>query len=600
MALKNSTFSNYRLFGALAISINLWAYSALVSAAALTETAVTQDTSQHAQISGVVESHLQNNAEDIFLKSGLSKGRIDAALKVYKQAGYSPLWKRGAAEKLNALPVFFKSHGLKPSVSNESIQALIQARFESRSAAERAMADLHLTILWLNLALELSGRSYDMENSSNAEQVSQRLKKAAGKDPLLEMNVFAPQAPQYENLRRALGLYTNKAHQGGWKALPVIHRPIEVGQYSLLIPAIRQRLKDEGFLSLTVVSNVVDGVQVFTSGHNNDPLQNLELYDTELESGVRAFQKHHGLNIDGVIGSMTLRVMNESADSKIKQIEDTLNAWRALSQFNASVHENYIWANIPSFTVEGWAHGKKSISMGTIVGTQDTQTPSFSDEVEYIVVNPKWYLPTSVVERQMLSKLKKNPNYAAEHHYKIYSRKTGGELDPLTVDWNQAGISRKIQMVQQPGVHNSLGQMKFIFPNRHAVYMHATPMQHLFARDMRAFSAGCIRLEDPVSMANWITNLDSEIDTEAFNQTLNSAERERFYLGEHLPIHITYMPVTADKFGMPTFHRDIYNKFKAPDYVTQPYDLVVPQRIAELKVKAPTSSSGAGSFNQHE
>jgi murein L,D-transpeptidase YcbB/YkuD len=548
------------------------------------------------KIAQEIEHRMVDESLDGRLTGPLSSGAIEAARIAYAQAVFQPLWKRGAAEKLKALPLFFESHGLDTPIIAKSLPGLVNQRFKSRSSKMRAEADLRLTFVWLNLTSSISGTLSDegetikpRVNAPARSELVTRLTRAAASDPLIEMNAFAPKAPQYNNLRRSLDLYQKKSERGGWKAVPIIKETIELGESHEIVPAIRQRLTDEGYLIESIVSSL-NAMPVL------EPNNNPALYDAELEKSVRAFQKQHGLNVDGIIGPTTLRVMNISAEAKVKQIKYTLDAWRDLDSFESSAQGQYIWANIPSFSVEGWNNGIKEIAMDTIVGAPRTPTPAFSDEIEYIVVNPKWFLPISLFKRQKLRKLKADPSYAEKHHYKIYDRSSGEELNPFAVDWNEKGISRKIQMVQQPGSHNALGELKIIFPNKHSVYLHSTPQKKLFEQDIRAFSSGCIRLDDPAAMANWITNLDDAVDTDTFNRTLNAEERERFYLNKHVPVHITYMSVTADESGMPIFHRDIYNRYEKPDEVSEPYIIETPIIIASLSVdesKQPANPSGS-------
>jgi len=178
--------------------------------------------------------------------------------------------------------------------------------------------------------------------------------------------------------------------------------------------------------------------------------------------------------------------------------------------------------------------------------------------------------------------LRADPGYAAAHKYKIYDRTSGQELNAYNVNWNAPGISSKIQMVQSPGPHNALGELKIIFPNKNSVYLHSTPQKELFKENVRAFSSGCIRLDDPVAMANWITDHDDMVDTKEFNKTLESRERKHFRIGKHVPVHITYAGVTATEDGVPTFHRDIYRKLAEPSFVETQYPRYQEAPIVEL------------------
>jgi murein L,D-transpeptidase YcbB/YkuD len=544
-----------------------------------------------------IEAKFVKDSVEEKLDRGLSESAAEAARLAYAQSVFKPLWTQASAETLLSAPEFFASHGMETPKVFINAPALVKNRFETPDAEIRANADIQLTFLWLQmtsvLSVGLSDEGEAIKPRSNAPARSElvaRIVNAASGDPLSEMNAFAPQAPQYKNLRLSLDHYENLINNGGWKAVPSTRDIIEVGETHDIIPAIRQRLIDENYIDALIVPETLShplllDVSIPTENilpldDQTDPL----LFDSELEAGLKRFQARHGLTQDGKIGPATLRAMNESPASKVERIKATLSDWRNHKAFNQSASGQYIWANIPSYSVEGWSNGIKEISMKTIVGKKRTPTTDFSDEVEYIVVNPKWFLPIGLFKRQKLRKLRKDPGYAARHHYKIYDRSTGTELDSFAIDWKEKGISRKIQMVQQPGAHNALGELKIIFPNRHSIYLHSTPDKHLFERDIRALSSGCIRLHDPVAMANWITDKDSNIDTEQFNRILNAEERKRFYLETHMPVHITYMQVTADESGQASFHRDIYKKHEAPEKVNELYNLDTPQNyIVSLK-----------------
>ena len=514
------------------------------------------------------------------LSGKISPSAIAAARQAYAQSIYKPLWKLNAAEKLYDIPEIFESHGLEASLDRQELQALIEQRFEKKDSDARASAEIALTALWLKLTAQISGGLSDedegvesLEDSSVRSELVTSLREAANSDPIDEMESFTSTAPQYKNLRKALENYKRDVALSGWLSIPTDGEMIEPGDEDDRVPALRERLRAEGYLPYRDYFSLLPKVA---------EAEEDIVYDEDLQEAVKAYQTANTMNADGVVGPATLEAMNESPDSKIEKIKEAMNYWRHLDAFNQQSSDRYIWVNIPSFIAEGWNDGKKEIAMKTVVGKANTPTPDFSDQVEYIVANPKWFLPISLFKRQKLHKLRADPGYAAAHKYNIYDRATGQEVSAYNVDWNEPGIASKIQMVQSPGPHNALGELKIIFPNQNSIYLHSTPDKHLFKREVRAFSSGCIRLDDPVAMANWITDHDSGVDTKEFNDTLQSRQRKHFNVDEQIPVHITYVGVTATEDGVPTFHRDIYRKLADPSFVEDEYPRYDDDAIVEF------------------
>jgi murein L,D-transpeptidase YcbB/YkuD len=252
-----------------------------------------------------------------------------------------------------------------------------------------------------------------------------------------------------------------------------------------------------------------------------------------------------------------------------------MNGWRHMK----AIDGRYVWANIPSYTAEGWASGKREISMKTIVGSASRKTPVFSDEIEYAVANPKWYAPVSIVRRDKLPKLQEDPSYAARNGYSIYDRATGTQVSAETVNWSDPSSATDYQFVQASGAGNALGELKIIFPNKDAIYLHGTPGKYLFDRAERAFSSGCVRLEDPASMARWISGGDATDVAAELDQALKSGQLKRVPFNTKTPVHITYMTVTSGDDGKLSFWRDIYHREKATEQATdvaRPYEPVEP------------------------
>ena len=499
----------------------------------------------------------------------VSPGALDAVRQAYAQQVFSPLWTRSAADKLLSANTHCADNGFESGFTDAQLAEIVRSRF-SGDAQGRAKADLALTGAWIQLASKMSGGLSDeggMVRSTDSRPTRSdlvtALRRAAKVDPIAGMEGFASLAPQYGELKKALKRYRKHAANGGWMRLRDGKEMLEPGMDDPRVPALRERLRAEGFVAPRRYAAL-----------GTDQGQAATVYDSALESSVKRFQAAHGLAQDGVIGPSTRAALNESVESKIDRIQRAMNHWRT----NANPGDQYIWVNIPSYRAEGWKDGVREISMDTIVGKKRTPTTAFSDEIEYIVVNPKWFLPIGLFKRQKLRKLQKDPGYAARKNYYIRDRQTLEKVSAHSIDWSQPGVARRYQMIQTAGPHNALGQLKIIFPNKHSIYLHDTPDRHLFERDVRALSSGCVRLKDPVAMANWLVSHDDGIDAKVFNTTLEDRERERFYLDQHVNVHLTYLPAAVAPDGRVEFPADIYRKFKKPTMAKGTYpDDIEPQ-----------------------
>ncbi|NNC37728.1 MAG: hypothetical protein EX271_01525 [Acidimicrobiales bacterium] len=464
---------------------------------------------------------------------------------------YRPIWTEVGAESLQGVVDNLFDHGIvSDQILRNDLRRTIKSRFTSKSPKSRAKADIQLSLAWLRTAKAIGGGLKDEGGMATPMKIG--VKKFNLTDSLLqsglgksstELFAMAPNTHDYQKLIAALATYRELAANGGWRGIPE-GDAIEVGDKDPRVPALRTRLRAEGFYDLEQLLRSPDADIA------------IDVLDENTVIALKKFQRRHGLNEDGILGNNTLKAMNESVESKIDKISDALHRWR----YQGDMGQKYIWANIPSYTATGWNRGKKEITMRTIVGKPRFATPEFSDQVEYMVANPKWYLPVSIIRRQKVPKLKRDPGYADKYGYNIYDRKTGEKVDAYSVDWTERGVARKYRFVQEAGEGNALGDMKIIFPNQYSVYLHGTPGEHLFEKAQRAFSSGCVRLEDPVRMAKWIARHDDEVARTDITEAIEETENTRFELDEHVPVHITYFLVTANDDGSVNFHRDIYKR----------------------------------------
>ncbi|MEM5516989.1 L,D-transpeptidase family protein [Henriciella sp. AS95] len=538
--------------------------------------------SVQAPLPRAIETAVMDDWIENELGSDVHASVIEGARRAYAQTMFEPIWTEDGAKALKSFSRNLFEYGLtRNDVLDANLQTLISKRFESEDDAERAEADLALSAAWLRMAAAISGGMTD-EGEADSSEIDAATYSAlpenlieAGKGKVKSaLESYEPDYPQYNKLIDALAQYREIRADGGWLAIPD-GDVIEAGDTDARIPAIRQRLAAEGYDSerslITLVASAIK------AGSNPDaPAEpvaaasevnvldaesvekevNPEIYDEKLVNAVKEFQTRQGIEPDGVVGPSTLAAMNESVDSKIARIADSLDRWR----HQGAVDKKYVWANIPSYTAEGWKNGRREIAMKTIVGMESRETPIFNDEIEYVVANPNWYAPVSIVKRDKLPKLQRDPGYAQRGNFKIYDRATGEEVSAYSVNWNDPSSAEKYRLVQQSGSNNALGELKIMFPNQYSVYLHGTPSVSLFDKAERAFSSGCVRLENPTEMAKWLAEGDAEANPEVLEDAVEDNLHERFEFASRIPVHITYMTVTVNDDGTVNFWRDIYDR----------------------------------------
>jgi murein L,D-transpeptidase YcbB/YkuD len=281
------------------------------------------------------------------------------------------------------------------------------------------------------------------------------------------------------------------------------------------------------------------------------------VYDATLAAAVRAFQIGHGLPADGVAGEATLAEINRPPADRLRAVVVAMERVRWMPDLPGGRH---VWVNLPDFSAALVDHGRVTFATRAVVGKDqpDQRTPEFSDEIEYMVINPRWNVPRSITTREYLPLLKRNRNAAG--HLRILDR--NGRVVPRAAI-NFASYSARnfpYSMMQPPSEGNALGRVKFMFPNPYSIYLHDTPQKALFQNDLRAYSHGCIRLNDPFGFAHALLAAQSDDPRGLFASYLETGAEAGLRLDRPVPVHLVYFTAWPSARGTLTYRRDIYGR----------------------------------------
>jgi L,D-transpeptidase YcbB len=349
-----------------------------------------------------------------------------------------------------------------------------------------------------------------------------------------------PQDPAYHRLKDALVVYAGIARDGGWKAIRS-GPSLRLGHADPRVPLLRTRLRISGDL------------QSVRKGTN---------FDRDLERGVKAFQARHGFEATGVVDPATLRAMNVPVEARVTQIRLNMARWRWLPQ---DLGKRYVVANVPDFTLDVIEGNRSVLKMRVVVGKRGSQTPLFSDKITYVELNPYWNIPRDIAKDEIAPLVRDDEAYLDSSYIKVLSGPEEGatEVNPSDVDWWKVGEKDYPYLLRmEPGPKNPLGKIKFMCPNEHDVYLHDTPAGHLFDAKERDFSHGCIRVERPLDLAEYLLRGTPEGSRDRIQALIESGERKAIRLPEPVLVHILYWTAWVDENGAVEFRDDIYGHDK--------------------------------------
>lgn len=469
----------------------------------------------------------------------------------YRGRDYAPFWLAADAGMARARAL----HAVLVEAAREGLNAADYtiAGFDGLLAAadepDAADLDILLSALLVRYAADLrhgrlAPRWLDPELFSQPRTVDAAAiltRAAASKDLAQHLSRLAPANAPYRRLRRALADYQRIADSGGW--LPLDSGPtLKPGMSGPAVLALRQRLLTEGW----------------TTDERRDG--GADQFDAGLVLALQEFQRHRLLETDGVVGPKTREALNVPVEERMRQIMINMERWRWMPD---DLGQFYVMVNMAAYELEVIDSGSIALAMRVVVGRPYRRTPVFSDRIRYLEFNPTWTVPVKIASKDLVPKQIADPGYLQRNGFRMFDGWSGGaqEIDIGAVDWPQyKGRRLPYRLLQMPGKTNALGRVKFMFPNKYDVYLHDTASPELFARTLRNFSSGCIRVEKPRDLAVLLLRDTPGWDQQAVDRALASEATKVVNLAEPVPVYLTYRTVWLGDGGTPRFAPDVYER----------------------------------------
>ncbi|GAA3950358.1 L,D-transpeptidase family protein [Hymenobacter algoricola] len=369
---------------------------------------------------------------------------------------------------------------------------------------------------------------------------------------------FEPLHPEYDGLKKALAEYRAIQRNGGWPLLPAGTK-LKPGDSSPNVALLRQRLLGTAADTAAPAPATATPVQPVANGAATPVAVAAPKYDGELVLAVKEFQRDMGLKVDGIVSGETVKQLNVPVSDRVRQITVNMERWRWVPK---RFEKDYLLVNIPDYKLHVVENDKEVFDMRVIVGKTLNATPVFSDKVEYVVLSPYWNVPWSIIEKEMKPKLMSNPSaYLDRLDMEVvrgYGKKAVA-VDPNSIDWSSIEQKTfKYTVRRRPGPKNDLGEVKFIFPNSNDIYLHDTPHDELFSQSKRGFSHGCVRVAEPLKLAEYLLRNKPGWDMQTIQDTIAERREKYVSLKETVPVYLVYFTAWVDPAGHVNFREDIY------------------------------------------
>jgi murein L,D-transpeptidase YcbB/YkuD len=366
----------------------------------------------------------------------------------------------------------------------------------------------------------------DWDDQFDAKAASRTATSIVSNTPIL-----GPQS--VSSIQQAIGQYQQIASSGGWPQVNPGEQRLQIGVSDQSVQALRQRLAITGDLPRE-------------AGMSSS-------FDSYVDGAVKRFQARHGLPSDGVIGEFTLKAMNIPADVRLQQLNTNLIR---LQTFPPELGRRHVMVNIPAAYVEGVEDGSVVTRHAAVVGRISRQTHLVNSKIYEVILNPYWTAPRSIVEKDIVPLMRKDPTYLTRNNIRLIDGK-GTEVAPETIDWN-AEKAPNLMFRQDPGKINAMASTKINFYNKNGEYMHDTPQQGLFNKLMRFESSGCVRVQNVRDLTNWLLRDTPPWSRQQMEQVITTRVNTPIKLAEEVPVYFVYISAWGMPDGVVQFRDDIY------------------------------------------
>jgi murein L,D-transpeptidase YcbB/YkuD len=476
---------------------------------------------------------------------------VGLAAEIYTHAQHRPIWRdRGQIEQLWDASRLAEAQGLDPAdYPLSGIRALLPGSGLPEAVADRVDLDLLATEALIRISFQLRFGKLNPEDESAVWNVHRELLKGVRNTETIadimasnsladRLAVLFDRGPRYGRWIEMLARYREMRSRGDWPAVS---------------PGTNLSLGDGGVRVMEIKRRIA-ATQEFGNGRS-------DIFDAELERSVREFQGRHGLSADGIVGPRTLAAMNVTIDERIGQIRAALERARWVFDDFGRTPQTMVLINIASARVQllrGW---QPIFSARTVTGHPGRETPTFRDEVDYLVFNPTWIVPPTILEQDILPAVRRDgPAYLEARHMEVLDEK-GTPINPTRVDWSvRLADDFPYSIRQKPGPWNQLGRIKFVFPNSRFIFMHDTPNRELFGLSCRALSSGCIRVESPFQLAELLLDDPARWNPAAFDALLEPGTPQVVHLPDPVPIILLYSTADVGEEGAACFYDDVYGR----------------------------------------